>query len=239
VLSGPQRALLGVGVLAIGGTVAWLATRDRSHAARDRAPGDHDTPTSSRDLNGGPVPGPLPTTAHGDGDLAVAWWPQDIRFEQQGDDATLRFQSTVANLGGKAVEIRPGDHLRYEVYRQDTDGAKREVVGRGSMPLGHADVEPFPLQHVGHGAGGSLADVGSDLQPITMLEPQHAAIVGSDHAVQAITIDDAKAGLYVLSQQIVRADGSTDTSSFDDIRLTEFILDGSGGIIHTSSRYAG
>lgn len=223
-----------MGVLAIGGTIAWLATRDRAAQGRLVV-----SPDSSRDLNGGPAPDPAPQTASGDGDLAVAWWPQDIRFEQHGNDAILRFQSTVANLGGKPVAIQAGDRLEYTIHRQDIDGTRGELVGRGSMPLDRADVEPFPLQKTGAGVGGSLADVGRELQPIAMLEPQHAAIVGSDHATQAITISDAKAGLYVLRQQIVRADGSTDTLRFDDARLTEFLLDGNGGILHTSSRYAG
>jgi hypothetical protein len=233
VLSGTQRALLGVGALAVGGTIAWLATRGHDHADHEPA-----VPNSSRDLDGGPLPDPEPLSADGPADLAVAWWPQDIHFEQDGADATLRFQSTVANLGGEIAPIHDGDRLEYEVYRQDSKGVAGEVVGRGSMPLDRADVEPFPLQHVGHGVGGSLAEVGRTLQPITMLEPQHAAIVGSEHDVQSIAIKDATAGIYVLRQQIVRADGSTDPIHFDDTRLTEFILDGAGGILHTSSRYA-
>lgn len=227
VLSGMQRALLGVGagigVIAVGGTIAWLASRDDERV--------------SDALDGGPLPGPEPTTANGPGNLAVAWWPQDIRLEQSGRDATLRFQSTVANTGGDPVAIRPGDRLEYTIRRQDTDGSVGEVVGRGSMPLDHVDVEPFPVT-AGHGVGRDLSQLGRTLHPIGLLEPAHAAIVGAEHDVQAITINDARAGLYVLRQEIVRPDGTRDPMAFDDTRLTEFLLDGSGGILHTSSRYA-
>jgi hypothetical protein len=211
----------------IGGVGAWLATRDHDHVQ-----------SHGNDLDGGPLPDPEPTTSKGPGDLAVAWWPQDIHFEQDGADASIRFQSTVANMGGEPVDLHPGDRLEYTIRRQDTKGVEGEVVGRGSMPLTRADVHAFPLQHEGHGVGGSLSDVGAVLSPISMLEPAHAAIVGADQPSQSISIKDAREGLYVLRQEIVRADGSHDQTPFDDTRLTEFMLDGHGGILHTSSRYA-
>jgi hypothetical protein len=225
------RALVGAGIgaVAIGGAAAWLATRN-----------DDDAPKPERQpLDGGPLPSPEPATAHGPGNLAVAWWPQDIHFEQTGTDATLSFQSTVANTGGRTVELHPGDRVEYRVRRQHTTGVAGVVVGRGSAPLGRADVEPFPLEHEGHGVGGALSDLGKVLTSIDALQPAEAAIVGAGQPSQQIAIRDARKGLYVLRQEIVRADGSRDPQTFDDTRLTEFMLDGHGGILHTSSRYAG
>lgn len=229
-LSGTNRVLVGVGAgiaaVAIGGVAAWRATR-----------ADADRPKV--ELDGPQPPSPEPATANGPGNLAVAWWPQDIRFEQQGADATLGFQSTVANTGGLPVALHPGDRVEYTIRRQDATGVAGEVVGRGSAPLTRADVEPFPVQHDGNGVGGSLSNLGRVLSPISSLAPAEAAIVGAGQPTQVISITDARAGRYVLRQQIVRADGSRDPLTFDDIRLTEFMLDGRGGILQTSSRYAG
>lgn len=258
VLSGTNKALLGVGA-GIGaialGAVAWLATRHdddagapvHDHDGHDHTH-DHVPGSTLPSPSPGPAPqptGPLvdaptydPVNEGGPANLAVAWWPQDISLLQQGDDATLRFQSTIANLGGSDASIRPGDQLRYSISRTDTKGVFGEVVGRGSRPLDRGDLEPFPVS-AGHGRGVDLDTLGRDLVTIDTLAPGIAAIVGSGHPVQAISIRDAREGLYVLRQQIVRADGSSDESSFDDVRLTEFFLDGHGGILHTSSRYAG
>ena len=220
---------VGLGMAAAGGVAAWLLTRDREpveargHAAATDAP---NTAGSG-----------IPVDAHGPGNLAVAWWPQDISLEQQGGDATLRFQSTIVNLGGEPVALEPGDRVEYTVARSDSKGRLGEVVGRGSAQLARADVEPFPVS-VGVDIGRPISDLGVELEPITALEPQTAAIVGAGHASQAITIRDARAGTYTLRQQVVRADGSTDPSPTDDARLTEFRLDGAGAILHLGSRYA-
>jgi hypothetical protein len=179
----------------------------------------------------------IPANADGPGNLAVAWWPQDISLAQQGDDATLRFQSTIVNLGGEAVAVQPGDRVEYSVMRSDTKGNLGEVVAQGSAPLGKADVRPFPV-NVGVDVGIPISALGVDLANITSLAPQSAAIVGAQHASQAITIHDATAGHYTLRQQVVHADGSSDVSPGDDARLTEFRLDGTGNILHLGSRYS-
>ena len=241
---GTNRLVLGVGlgVAAAGGVAAWLLTR------HDRSTHDHGSTTSPAPAQGGghadareapnTAGSGIPLDAQGPGNLAVAWWPQDISVAQQGDDATLRFQSTIVNLGGEAVAVRPGDHVEYTVRRSDTKGSVGEVVGQGSAPLDRADVEAFPVK-VGVDIGIPISDLGRTLETITSLAPQTAAIVGAGHASQAITIRDASAGHYTLSQHVVRADGSADVSSFDDTRLTEFRLDGTGTILHLGSRYSG
>jgi hypothetical protein len=217
----------------------------RDHGSHDHA--DHDHAASplppqggghvdAKDAPNGAGSG-IPADASGPGNLAVAWWPQDISLAQHGDDATLRFQSTIVNLGGAPVDVRPGDRVEYTVMRSDTKGQLGEVVGRGSAPLGRGAVEPFPVS-VGVDIGRPISDLGRVLRDIDSLAPQTAAIVGAGHASQAITIADARAGHYTLRQQVVRADGSTDASTFDDARLTEFRLDGTGSILHLGSRYA-
>ncbi|MCW2921221.1 MAG: hypothetical protein JWL76_1095 [Thermoleophilia bacterium] len=250
---------LGLGVAAAGGVAAWLLARDGDDAGaapHDHATHDHGTGDHGADASTLPLPAPaqgggyvdakdapngagsgIPANADGPGNLAVAWWPQDISLTQQGDDATLRFQSTIVNLGGEAVPVAPGDRVEYTVSRSDTKGGIGEVVGHGSAPLDRADVKTFPVE-VGVDIGIPISDLGARLQTISSLAPQTAAIVGAGHASQAITIHDAKAGHYTLSQHVVRADGSSDVSAFDDERLTEFRLDGTGNILHLGSRYA-
>ncbi len=239
---------LGLGVVAAGGVAAWLLHRDvdDAPAAHDHATHDHATTQAAPPQGGGYVDAKdapnsagsgIPVDAQGPGNLAVAWWPQDISLTQQGDDATLRFQSTVVNLGGEAVAVAPGDRVEYTVLRSDTKGGLGEVVGRGSAPLGKADVESFPVK-VGVDVGIPISALGRDLTTITSLGSQEAAIVGAGHDSQAITIRDAKAGHYTLRQQVVHADGSADVSPSDDTRLTEFRLDGTGSILHLGSRYA-
>jgi hypothetical protein len=213
---------MGAGIAVAGGIAAWALSR---HAGTSVA---RDTEVHSA----------LPGEASGPGDLAVAWWPQDLSLEQHGTDATLRFQSTIANLGGTSVAIRPGDRLDYTVRRDDRDGTFGAIVGRGSVPLTRADVEPFPVSE-GAEIGHSIQSFGTRLAPITSLEPQTAANIGAQHAGQAIQLHDVTKGTYTLSQQIVHADGSADPREFNDVRLTELFLDGTGGMVHASSRYAG
>ena len=252
-MTGTNRLVLGLGlgVAAAGGVAAWLLARE-SDGARTPAHGysshDHPAPQPALLQGGGYVDaGDAPNTAgsgiplgaEGPGNLAVAWWPQDISLTQQGGDATLRFQSTIVNLGGEAVALQPGDRVDYAVMRSDTKGRLGEVVGRGSAPLDRADVQPFPVK-VGVDIGIPIDSLGRELATISSLAPQTAAIVGAGHASQAITIRDAAAGHYTLRQQVVRADGTAgDASTFDDSRLTEFSLDGAGSILHRGSRYAG
>lgn len=248
---------LGLGVAAAGGVAAWLLARDGDGASA--APHDHSTHDHATHEHGaGPstLPAPpqgggyvdakdapnsagsgIPANADGPGNLAVAWWPQDISLAQQGADATLRFQSTIVNLGGEAIAVQPGDRVEYTVTRSDTKGNLGEVVGSGSAALGKADVESFPV-NVGVDVGIPISSLGVDLVDIDSLAPQTAAIVGARHDSQAITIRDAKAGHYTLRQQVVHADGSRDVSPSDDARLTEFRLDGTGNILHLGSRYA-
>ncbi|MCW2926598.1 MAG: hypothetical protein JWM86_566 [Thermoleophilia bacterium] len=230
-LIGTNRAVLGAGagLLVAGGLTAWAIARGRTdretsfeHAA--------DAPNRAGSA--------VPKSAAGAGNLAVAWWPQDISLTQRDHAATLRFQSTIANVGGEPVEIRPGDRVEYTVAHQGRDGSLGEIVARGSAPLDRADVQPFPVP-VGVEIGRSIETFGVDLANVHRLEGRSAAIVGAGHASQALEMRDATAGLYVLRQQIVRADGARDGSPADDARLTEFLLDGTGGILHTSSRYAG
>ncbi|MCW2925740.1 MAG: hypothetical protein JWM98_3144, partial [Thermoleophilia bacterium] len=179
-----------------------------------------------------------PGTATGPADLAVGWWPQDISLHADAAGATLRFQSTIVNLGGAAAPVHAGDRVEYTVQRTDRIGTLGEVVARGSAPLGRGDVQPFPVD-VGEEVGHDINSFGTHLADITSLAPQHAAIVGAGQATQALHIADAAKGMYVLRQTIVHADGSHDAVPTDDERATEFILDGAGGILHTSSRYSG
>lgn len=209
---------VGLGVAAAGGVAAWLLARDE-HAPNTAASG-------------------IPAGADGPGNLAVAWWPQDISLDQRGADATLRFQSTVANLGGEPVDLRAGDRVEYTLYRTGTPDGPGVPVGRSVAPLELGAVESFPVR-IGVDIGRPISDVGVTLEKIAALAPQTAAVVGAGHASQAITIRDARAGHYELHQEIVRADGATDHSSFDDVRITEFELDGAGGYIHLGSQYAG
>jgi hypothetical protein len=230
VLTGTNRALIGLGIgigaAGIGGAIAHALSK-RDDAARARAAYDP-----------GPVHSAKPGEADGPADLAVAWWPQDLQIEQDGTDATLRFQSTVANLGGEAIDVRAGDRVEYTVQRTDANRTPGTVVGRGSAPLDRADVQPFPVPE-GEEIGHAIQTFGVDLKQIDSLAPQTAAIVGAQQATQAIHITDASAGTYVLTQRIVHGDGTTEASSFNDARLTELILDGEGGMLHASSRYGG
>jgi hypothetical protein len=213
---------VGAAVAVAGGVAAWSLTRHQ-----DAQPYDS-----------GRVHSDAPAEATGPGDLAVAWWPQDLSLEQHGTDATLRFQSTIANLGGTPVAIRPGDRLEYTVSHEDDYANLGEVVGRGSVPLTRADVQDFPVSE-GADIGHSIQTFGTKLTPISGLEPQTAAIIGAQHAGQAIELHGVTKGTYALRQQIVHADGSTDASTNDDARLTSLFLDGKGGMLHASSRYAG
>jgi hypothetical protein len=233
VLVGTNRALvgLGIGVVAAGGAIAWAASRRHDAAASERSYVDaKDAPNTAGS--------PEPASADGPGNLAVAWWPQDITLTQHGDSATLRFQSTISNLGGQPVAIRPGDRLEYTLQRQDELGNLGAIVARGSAPLDRADIEPFPVSE-GVEIGHSIQTYGVTLAPVTSMAPQTAAIIGAQHPSQSLAIDGATKGLYALRQQIVHADGTTDLEPFDDVRLTEFYLDGAGGILHADSRYAG
>lgn len=232
---GMNRALVGAGgLLAAGGVLAWTLSRGAAPAARSEREVGHE---DARDAPNSAGPA-IPSSASGPGNLAVAWWPQDVSIAHGGGDATLRFQSTIANLGGEAVDIHPNDRVEYTVTREARGGAPSEVVGRSSARLDRADIEPFPVP-VGAEVGRVISSFGVELEPIDSLGPRTAAIVGAGHASQAIELRDATKGLYVLRQQIVRADGARDRSPGDDVRLTEFLLDGRGGILHTSSRYAG
>jgi hypothetical protein len=246
---GTNRALLGLGIgagVAAAGITAWALGRGSGddHAA---APHDHSTHSHDEGYVKAPVPddydpgrvrSPLPTESRGPGDLAVAWWPQDLSLAQHGDDATLRFQSTIANIGGEAMAIRPGDRLEYTVTRQGVDGAADEVVGHGSAPLTAADLEAFPVAE-GTEIGHSIQTYGNELEPVSSLGPQTAAIIGAKHASQAIELRGAREGHYLLRQEIVRADRSVDASEHDDVRINDLVLDGHGGMLHASSRYAG
>lgn len=219
VLSGTNRALLGLGAGAVAVSIAAVAA---ARAARDEPPA---RPEQRADR--------APSSR---GNLAVASWPHDLALEQDGVDATLRFQTTIANLGSEPVGLEPGDHVRYTVRRQDATGTPGAVVGHGRLELGRGDLEPFPVP-AGHGIGRPLESLGRELQPLAALAPATAALVGAGHPQQAIRIRDARAGRYQLRQEIVRA--GLDASSFDDARVTELFLDGRGGILNTSSRYDG
>lgn len=224
---------IGLGTAAVGGIAAWLLTRDREAVVVPSGEGFADASKAPNSAASG-----APAGADGPGNLAVGWWPQDISLTQHGADATLRFQSTIVNLGGEAVDVRPGDHVEYSMFRVDEIGGPGVPVGSSSAPLGRGAVEPFPVR-VGVDIGRPISELGANLETITSLAPQTAAIVGARHASQAITIRDARAGHYELRQQVIRADGSSDVSAFDDVRITEFELDGAGEIIHLGSRYAG
>ena len=233
---GTNRALIGLGIgigaAGIGGAIAYALSKHGGddHGVVDAKPG----------YDPGPVQDAKPAETKGPGDLAVAWWPQDLQLEQHGTDATLRFQSTIANLGGTPIDVRPGDRVEYTVQRTTDDGARTpgEVVGRGSAPLDRADVQPFPVPE-GEEVGHAIQTFGVDLKQIDSLQPLTAAIVGAQQPSQAIEIKDAAAGTYLLTQRIVHADGSSDASSYNDARMTELILDGDGGMLHASSRYGG
>jgi hypothetical protein len=213
------------------------------HASHDHAAIDPLPPQGGGYANAVDAPNTagsgVPADATGPANLAVAWWPQDISFEQHGAAGTLRFQSTVANLGGEATQIAPGDHVEYTLQRLGDDGAPGPVVARSSAPLWYADVRPFPAENAGAETSGGLETLGRELHLYGSLEPQHAAIVGAQHASQALRVDDVVAGTYVLRQQIVRAGDPVDASAFDDARVTEIQLDGNGNFLHTSSRYDG
>ncbi|MCB0877635.1 MAG: hypothetical protein KDC46_01455 [Thermoleophilia bacterium] len=181
----------------------------------------------------------VPEDAKGPANLAVAWWPQDISFDQHGSAGTLRFQSTVANIGGEATTIAPGDRVDYTLQRLQEDGTAGPVVARSSVPLGHADVQPFPAEYAGQETSGGLSSLGATLHDFSTLAPQTAAIVGAGHASQQLHIGDVKAGVYLLRQQIVRDGSPVDATRFDDARITEIKLDGKGGFLHMASRYDG
>lgn len=172
-------------------------------------------------------------------DAAVAWWPQDLTLTRDaGGRAELRFQSTIANLGGAPLPIGPGDRLEYTVSKQDDLGRTGEVVARGAASLQRLDVQPFPPDfgtQVDHHASG----FGQALQGVTELAPITAGIVGSSHPSQRLDLGAAEPGSYVLRQAIVRADGSTDPEPYDDVRDTELIVRDDGTLLHASSRYAG
>lgn len=212
-------AIAGIGAVVVGGgAIAW-ATRAASSS----------TPPSG-----------VPATADGPANLAVAWWPQDVSLTPRGDDgrdATLRFQSTIANLGGEPAAVAPGDRVEYVVTRSDLKGSLGEVVGHGFAPLRRGELQPFPVD-VGAAIGRPASSFGRQLADLREIPPRTATIVGAGHPSQAIVIRDARAGHYTLRQELVRDDHRTDAARADDIRLTEFRLDGRGGILHLGSRYA-
>ena len=255
---GNQRALLaglgvGIGIAAVGGAVAWMLGHDDGRSTHDHDTHDHDA------HDHGPIPllppqgggyveaidapntagSAIPADADGPANLAVAWWPQDIRYAQEGSSAELRFQSTIVNLGGEDAAVADGDRVEYTLSRLDDDGRPGDVVARSSAPLDRGELQPFPVQHAGVETGHGLDELGVHLSDIDALAPQTAAIVGAGHPSQLLRIDDVRAGTYLLRQQLVRADGSTDSNRFDDARVTELQLDGTGGILHTTSRYDG
>ncbi len=174
----------------------------------------------------------------GPANLAVAWWPQDISFIRTGTEAELRFQTTVANMGGAPTELKPGDRVEYVVERSNARGARGEVVGRGSAPLTEAEETAYPPP-LGEEIGRPISSAGERLAPVAKLDPERAVIIGSKHDSQLVRLSDVREGFYALRQSIVRADGSTDANTFDDVRVTEFHLDSRGVWLHTGSRYDG
>jgi hypothetical protein len=237
-----QRALFGMGVGAIvvgGAAAAWMLGRDAEHDHSSHDHGDH----AGTDTGAPPTGTKVPPTANpddvvGPANLAVAWWPQDISVERHGADATLRFQSTIVNLGGEAAPIRSGDRVEYSVHRLAPDGTAGELVASNAAELGRADVQPFPVP-VGVEVGRGIDTFGRVLRSIDELAPQTAAIVGAGQASQQLEIHDATAGTYLLRQQVVRADGSGDVTPLDDARVTEIRLGAGDTFLHTTSRYDG
>lgn len=219
---------MGIGIVA--SSVGIGLAQDADHADGAAAP------DTNADIN---APSPVPETVKGPADLAVAWWPQDIKVgTNSAGHETLRFQTSVANLGGQTAPLQTGDRIEYTVTRLGAGGVADAVVGHSSMPLTRADVQPFPTDF-GEEVGHEATSFGRTLATIDALAPETAAILGSNHAGQIIDIGTAVKGEYLLRQQIVRADGSPDAQPFDDVRETHIFLDGAGGFLHASSAYAG
>lgn len=171
-------------------------------------------------------------------DMAVAWWPEDMRIDHAGGTDQLHFGSIIGNLGNQSIAIAPGDHVDYTVYRRQDDGSLGEQVGSGHAALDRLDIQPFPPPF-GESTGRPSSSFGVDLRHVDHLDPQTIGVIGPDQAEQAVDVTGAGPGSYVLRQTIVRADTQDDPNSHNDVRDTGYVVGADGDAFQVSSAYAG